>query len=308
MNMDQFNDGEVILLSNKLYLQRVLYFSITTFIVIYGTVLAVRELYLSPTDAFYVLPVAILATTFGANTAYHNYFTHKTFSAGPVFKFILAVLGTILCQDSLARWTTTHLRHHRHVDVVDRDPHTPRQFGTNKFILLTLGIFWAAIGWKYSRISTKKSYYAKHIINDPLLNWFDRHFVIISYSGFLLPFIIGYFTGGLDTGIKYFAYFGAFRVFVGYFFSEFVVNGLCHTIGSVKFNSKGNATNIESLSLISMGATLHHNHHAFPRALTPAIDGEIDPMKWAYYLLAKLGIMTNINVITDDEIASKKLQ
>ena len=32
----------------------------------------------------------------------------------------------------------------------------------------------------------------------PLVNWFDKHFVAVSYTGFVIPFKLGYAFGGIN--------------------------------------------------------------------------------------------------------------
>jgi len=308
MTANTFDRGEVIVLGGKDYLLRFGYFALTTCLVVAGTIIAVQQLIRSPWDALYVLPVAFIATALGANTGYHMYFTHRTFTTHRSCRFILGVLGTLLCQDSVVQWVANHKRHHRHVDVVDRDPHSPWQFGDNRFVVLTLGLWWASMGWKFDRVLTSKRFYAGQLLDEPMMKWFDKYFVAISYAGFLIPFALGWAVGGWELGIKWFAYFGALRVFIGYFFTEFVVNGLCHCVGSSKFRTKGRSTNLVFMSTLTLGATLHHNHHAFPRYLSPAIDKELDPMKLLYWALEKLNIITMVPGPAAHEVEEKRLQ
>jgi stearoyl-CoA desaturase (delta-9 desaturase) len=297
---------EVYRLSSLAYLQRILYFAFTTLIVIGGTVLAIGEFMAAPLDALYVLPVNILIIALGVNTGYHMYFTHHSFDAAPYFRYLLAYLGSITCQDSIVQWVSNHKRHHRHTDSIDLDPHTPRIFGDNKWVMLTLGLAWATFGWKFSRTSTSRAYYGKELLGDPVIAWFDRYYVAVSYSGFIIPFVLGYLAGGMDLAIKWFAYFGALRVFTGYFFTELVVNGLCHSTGTAKFRTKGQAGNLASISWLTLGTTLHHNHHAFPRVLSPAVDGERDPMNLVYALLEKVGAISNRCVLSREELELKR--
>jgi stearoyl-CoA desaturase (delta-9 desaturase) len=308
MTANTFDRGEVIVLGGKDYLLRFGYFALTTCLVVAGTIIAVQQLIRSPWDALYVLPVAFIATALGANTGYHMYFTHRTFTTHRSCRFILGVLGTLLCQDSVVQWVANHKRHHRHVDVVDRDPHSPWQFGDNRFVVLTLGLWWASMGWKFDRVLTSKRFYAGQLLDEPMMKWFDKYFVAISYAGFLIPFALGWAVGGWELGIKWFAYFGALRVFIGYFFTEFVVNGLCHCVGSSKFRTKGRSTNLVFMSTLTLGATLHHNHHACPRYLSPAIDKELDPMKLLYRALEKLNIITMVPGPAAHEVEEKRLQ
>jgi stearoyl-CoA desaturase (Delta-9 desaturase) len=308
MTATPFDQGEVVVLRGQAYLRRLGYFVLTTGLVVTGTVIAVQQLILSPWDALYVLPVAFIATALGANTGYHMYFTHRTFTTHWFFRGFLALLGTLLCQDSVVQWVANHKRHHRHVDVVDRDPHTPRQFGNNRFAMLTVGLWWASMGWKFDRVLTSKKFYAGQLLDEPMLRWFDKHFVAISYAGFWVPFMLGWAAAGPELGVKWFAYFGAFRVFVGYFFTEFVVNGLCHCLGSFKFQTKGHSTNLVFMSPLTLGATLHHNHHAFPRVLSPAIDKEFDPMKLLYWALQKLGAINMVPGPAPHEVEKKRIR
>jgi len=307
MTTAAFDEGEVIHLRGRAYVGRLAYFAATTLLVTIGSAIAVRHLIASPWDAFYVLPVAFVATALGANTAYHMYFTHRAFATNRFLRAFLALLGTLLCQDSVVQWVANHKRHHRHVDVVDRDPHTPRQFGDHPLVALTAGLWWASMGWKFDRILTAKRFYAADLLDEPILKWFDRHFIVISYAGFIFPFALGWAIGGQDLAIKWFAYFGALRVFIGYFFTEFVVNALCHCVGSSKFRTRGNSTNLVFMSPLTLGATLHHNHHAFPRVLSPAIDDELDPMKLLYWVLQKSGVIVMTPGPTPDEVDAKRI-
>ena len=86
------------------------------------------------------------------------------------------------------------------------------------------------------------------------------------------------------------------------------MNGLCHCVGSSKFRTKGRSTNLVFMSTLTLGATLHHNHHAFPRYLSPAIDKELDPMKLLYWALEKLNIITMVPGPAAHEVEEKRLQ
>jgi stearoyl-CoA desaturase (delta-9 desaturase) len=306
-DMNQLDVNEVNELSNFAYACRVLYFSVTSLIVIAGTIIAVKEFISSPLDILYVVPITFPMIALGINTGYHMYFTHKAFDAPPTFKVILAYLASIACQDSITQWVVNHKRHHRYTDIVDLDPHTPRQFGDNKLTKITLGLVWASGIWKYSRSSTSKDFYGRQLLSNPLINWIDKYFVAISYSGFIIPFLLGYAFGDINLAVKWFAYFGAFRVFAGYFFTEVVVNGLCHIIGLDKFYIKGHSRNLDKVSWVTLGTTFHHNHHAFPRALSAAVDGERDTMNLIYLPLEILGAIKNRYAPSKEEVDAKKI-
>ena len=217
---------------------------VTTVLVVVGSMIAVQQLILAPLDALYVLPVAFVATALGANTGYHMYFTHRAFTTHRFFRGILALLGTLLCQDSVIQWVANHKRHHRHVDLANKDPHT-RQFGDNRFLVLTIGLWWASMGWKFDRTLTSKKFYAGRCSMSQCLagstSISSRFPSLVSQSRFLLDLqleALNWEQDGLPisvlSGVRWLL------------FTEFVVNGLCHCVGSSKFRTKGRSTNLVS--------------------------------------------------------------
>lgn len=301
-------DQDIYILSRWQHIRRCIYFITVGFLSLYGTGVAVQFLWRTPYDALFVLPFAVLAAAFGVNAACHMYFTHRTFATGPKFRGLLALLGTFVCQDPIFRWAANHVRHHRYVDIPHKDPHTPLQFGSAPLIKWTFGLWWASMGWKFSNKIAAPEIFSSDLKTDKVVSWFDRNFTSVSLAGFWVPYAVGFVYGGEETALKFFAYFGGFRVFVGYFITEFVINGLCHTIGSHKFRTAGFAKNVGWLSPLTFGATLHHNHHAFPEALSPAIDGEIDTMNIFYKPLEKLKLITDLHPPSSSEIENRRLK
>jgi fatty-acid desaturase len=160
------NASEIIELSASHHLKRVPYLVITNFIVLAGTVIAARELPASPLDLLYVLPIIILATALGVNTALHMHFTHDSFKFPKPFQHFLAVFGTFGCKESLSQWAANHKRNHKHVDIRDF-PHMLYQFGDSKLAVFTIGLLWATIGRKFSRRIISKSYHKLAFLKGP---------------------------------------------------------------------------------------------------------------------------------------------
>jgi fatty-acid desaturase len=64
----------------------------------------------------------------------HKYWTHRSFSTGPIRHFILA-FGSILCgTGSPYTWAVHHRHHHKHADT-EKDVHSPTQNGWLSTIL-----------------------------------------------------------------------------------------------------------------------------------------------------------------------------
>ncbi len=101
---------------------------------------------------------------FAIGAGYHSYFSHRAFSTGRVFQFILAVLAQSTAQKSVLWWAAKHRHHHLHSDTPE-DVHSPRH----------KGFFYSHVGWIFDRKHEKTnlvriSDFAKY----PELMWLHR--------------------------------------------------------------------------------------------------------------------------------------
>ena len=65
---------------------------------------------------------------FAIGAGYHRYFSHRAFSTGRIFQFVLAFLAQTSAQRGILWWAAKHRRHHRYSDTED-DVHSPVQSG-----------------------------------------------------------------------------------------------------------------------------------------------------------------------------------
>ena len=65
---------------------------------------------------------------FAVTAGYHRYFSHKSFTTGRVFQFILAFLAETAMEGGVLWWADRHRLHHFYSDT-ERDVHSPRQHG-----------------------------------------------------------------------------------------------------------------------------------------------------------------------------------
>ena len=72
-----------------------------------------------------------------ANNIYHCYWSHKQFSANPLFLKITAVLGLLVMVGDPISYAKSHRHHHRYSDS-EKDIHSPMH-----------GIFHSLIGWMF---------------------------------------------------------------------------------------------------------------------------------------------------------------
>jgi stearoyl-CoA desaturase (delta-9 desaturase) len=204
---------------------------------------------------------------FAICAGYHRYFSHRSYSTGRVFQFILAFLAQSSAQRSVLWWAAKHRHHHLHSDTA-RDAHSPRH----------KGFIYSHVGWLFSRRhATANLVKIADFANYPELMWLHRFellpalvvaglcFVLASWSGL----IVGFFW---STVVVYHA--------------TFCINSLAHVRGRKRYVTGDDSCNNWFLAVLSLGEGWHNNHHAYQSSVRQGFRGwEIDP---TYYILRVL--------------------
>ncbi|GAA3661799.1 hypothetical protein GCM10022224_026700 [Nonomuraea antimicrobica] len=73
--------------------------------------------------------VLYVVTGLGVTVGFHRLLTHRSFTARPWLRVVLAVAGSMSFQGNLIDWVAVHRRHHAFTDRPG-DPHSPYQYGT----------------------------------------------------------------------------------------------------------------------------------------------------------------------------------
>ena len=77
---------------------------------------------------------------FAICAGYHRYFSHRAYSTGRIFQFILAFVAQSSAQRSVLWWAANHRHHHLHSDTAE-DVHSSRH----------KGFIYSHVGWLSSR-------------------------------------------------------------------------------------------------------------------------------------------------------------
>src|SRR6202142_1042570 len=77
---------------------------------------------------------------FAIGAGYHRYFSHRAYSTGRVFQFLLACVAQSTTQKSVLWWAAKHRHHHLFSDTAE-DVHSPRQ----------RGFLYSHLGWIFAR-------------------------------------------------------------------------------------------------------------------------------------------------------------
>lgn len=216
---------------------------------------------------------------FGITAGYHRYFSHRSYKAGRVFQFILALLGTMALQKGVLWWAAHHRAHHKYSDE-ERDIHSPRQ----------RGLYWAHQGWILCRRYNPTDWariqdFAKY----PELRWLNQHYLVPALAAVGLLFAIASLVKG-DV------IFGLRTVLWGGFFSTvlvwhgtFTINSLAHVWGSRRYATRDDSRNNLWLALLTMGEGWHNNHHYYQSTANQGFFWwEVD---LSYYILKALSFL-----------------
>ena len=245
-----------------------------------------------------LLGAMYLLTAAGVTVGYHRLLTHRAFQTYPWLERALAVLGSLSVQGSVMDWVADHRKHHAHTDK-EGDPHSPHVGHGNG-----LGGLWHAhTGWlleTQGQADWKR--YAAELYEDNAMRRIGRRFPLLVLVSVLLPTVAGFILHGFTLGgaLRGFIWGGLVRIFLVHHVT-WSVNSICHFFGSRRFDTKDRSTNVAWLSVLSLGESWHHNHHAFPRSAYHGLRWwEIDPSGLLISTLERVGLAWNVVRITPE--------
>lgn len=204
----------------------------------------------------------------------HRYWCHESFETYPFLARLGAYLGAMSGMGSPLAMTAVHLYMHHAYSDTEKDPHTPNFQGK----------FYSWVSWKNKPLEHFKPAFSlmlrsrKNVIRDKFVVYLHKNFDKIYWGTFLLLLIINW-------KFALFFYMGGG---VLSFHIEGFVNTFCHGASSNGYriaDTDDKSMNHASkfMMFLSLGNTLHHNHHVFPKNYSYKLkDGEFD---LAHYLV-----------------------
>jgi stearoyl-CoA desaturase (delta-9 desaturase) len=226
------------------------------------------------------------ATGLGITIGFHRLLTHHSFEVGPITKATFIILGSMAVQGKAIDWAANHLKHHALSDQ-EGDPHSPVE-----------GFFHAHVGWLFSAPPADRERYAKKLMNDPIISFIDRTFLLWTALGLVIPYLIAGWEGVLWGGLVRIAVVNHVT---------WAVNSVCHTFGERPFDIKDQSTNNWIVGLLAFGEGWHHNHHAFPAMAYHGMTWrQFDLSAIVIRLLAKLGLARNVKMPSPELIERRR--
>jgi stearoyl-CoA desaturase (delta-9 desaturase) len=250
-----------------------------------------------------ILVVCYLVTAIGVTVGFHRLLTHRAFATYPWLERTFAVMGSLSVQGSVMDWVADHRKHHAHTDV-EGDPHSPH-VGHGSGLA---GLWHAHTGWlmeTQGQADWRK--YARDLYDDPAMRTIGRSFPLLAFVSLAVPTLAGWalhdFT--LSGALQGLVWGGLVRIFLVHHVT-WSVNSICHFFGTRRFEIDDRSTNVAWLSLLSLGESWHHNHHAFPRSAMHGLRRwEVDPSAWIIGGLERVHLAWNVIRISPERQHAK---
>ena len=253
-----------------------------------------------------ILAAVYVLTGLGITVGFHRLFTHRSFKTSRVLRGIFAALGSAAIEGPVISWVADHRKHHTFSDE-QGDPHSPHVGHGGGWRGTMRGLFHAHMGWLFIHTERgAKRRFAGDLIDDPVVSFVNRTFVLWAVIGLAVPFALGYAIGGtLVAGLTALLWGGAVRVFLLHHFT-YSINSVCHVFGRRRFATDDESRNVFWLALPTFGEAWHNNHHAFP---TSAFHGlgrwQLDPSSAVILTLERSGLIWDVVRISPERQAAK---
>ncbi len=246
-----------------------------------------------PAEVAWLVAFFMVTTGLSITAGYHRLFSHRTFKANGLVRFLFLFFGAGAMEESAYRWSSQHREHHGFVDT-DRDPYNIKK-----------GFWYAHLGWMifwdhvicYDNVKDlQKQRMVMHQHNNYLL-WTVT-------SGVVLPLLMGALMGHV---VGAFIFAVCFRLFIVYN-ATFFINSICHMFGKSTYDKNATAKDNWLIAFFTYGEGYHSFHHRFPRDYRNGVRFfDWDPSKWLIRGLAMIGMAWDLQKVTDEVIEKAKV-
>ncbi|KAF9886008.1 hypothetical protein FE257_012189 [Aspergillus nanangensis] len=239
-------------------------------------------------------------TACSLTAGYHRLSAHRSYTASPLLKVLLASFGAGAVQGSIKFWVREHRLHHRYTDT-ERDPYNIKQGFLHAHIL------WVLVKTPHSRRSTATRADISDLTSDPIVVLQHKYYFLAGLGmGWLFPAAVAGFGWGDWYGG--FLYAGILRSF---FVNQatFCVNSLAHYLGEQPFDDRRTPRDHALTALITMGEGYHNFHHEFPSDYRNGIEWwHVDVTKWVIWGFELSGLARGLKRFRQNEIELGRIQ
>ena len=222
---------------------------------------------------------------------YHRLWSHKSYQAHPVIRFMFALGGALSVQNSIKTWCSNHRTHHQHTDNNELDPYSAGK-----------GLWYSHIGWMlrdYQAAETDLKN-VKDLERDWVVNWqHDYYWTLAITINIVVPLAIGALLGDAWGGLLLLGFLRL--VFCHH--TTFFINSLAHFWGNQPYSDSHSAKDNPIVALLTYGEGYHNYHHTFQWDYRNGIRWyHFDPTKWLIATLSWLKLTSNLKVVIPEKI------
>ena len=191
---------------------------------------------------------------FGVTAGLHRLWSHRSYKAKPLFRFILWLLVCGANQGTIIHWVRDHRVHHKYSDT-DADPHN-----------INNGFFFAHMGWLIQPKNPQVTEKGKDLPLDDLYNDFIVRLDKLTHPFshilvcFVLPTLYGYYQ--YNDAIIGFIVLGVLRWML-VMHSTWCINSVAHSFGYKPYSNIKPVQNLFT-SIFAVGEGWHNYHHTYP--------------------------------------------
>jgi len=267
--------------SNTINFPMTIYFSYAHYMAFKGILRIPECSYETLLFAFLLWPL----TGFGITVGAHRLWSHRSYDACFLVRFILMLFNSMANQSSIYHWARDHRVHHKHSETA-ADPHNA-----------TRGFFYAHVGWLLVKkdpavVKAGKEMDFSDLLEDPCV-WFqnkvDPWFQL--YMCFILPAQIVTLWG--DDFWNGFYVAGALRyIYVKH--CTFLVNSAAHLYGDHPYDVLSYPAENPIVSFFAIGEGWHNWHHKYPFDYSTSefgISSQFNPSRLLIDVLAMCGLV-----------------
>ncbi|WP_318460985.1 fatty acid desaturase [Photobacterium leiognathi] len=243
-----------------------------------------------------MLLVAFSFCGMSITAGYHRLWSHKTYQANAVLRFIFAIGGAFALQNSILHWSSDHRIHHRHVDNNDKDPYSAKK-----------GFFYSHIGWMLRAYQASRYHdyeNCRDLQKDNIVMWQHKYYLPLAIiTNFGIPLAFGLIHGDVWGALLL---VGFLRLVLSHH-TTFFINSLAHIWGSQPYTDRNTARDNGFLALLTFGEGYHNYHHIFENDYRNGICWwQFDPTKWLIKSCSWIGWTKNLKVTPADRIEKTK--
>ncbi len=280
----------------RLIMLNLLVFLVTGSIALVGVPI---EGFLNGFDSVELITCVILIYFSGMSitAGYHRLWSHKSYEANAIVRFVFAIGGAMTVQNSILHWSSDHRVHHRHVDENDHDPYSAKK-----------GFWYSHIGWmlrEYQPLRYSDYANCKDLQKDKIVMWQHKYYLpIMLVANFGITGFIGWLNGDV-LGMILIA--GVLRLVVVHHVT-FFINSLAHIWGRQPYTDQNTARDNGILAFFTFGEGYHNFHHIFEYDYRNGIQWwQWDPTKWLIKGLSFIGFTKNLRYCPEERIEKAKL-